>query len=126
MKFFRNNIISRIFCFLMAIHIFNLSVDTKDAAPDSIAEDLSFNDQETIVELLLEKVIGIDNAISEQDEPDEEDGGALDFKKVNLISHHSNKLFFEPQISNIKNITVYTTSFHQSPTFDVFSPPPEA
>jgi len=126
MKFFRSNIISRIFCFLMAIHIFNLSVDTKDASPDSIAEDLSFNDQETIVELLLEKVIGIDNAISEQDEPDQEDGGALDFKKVNLISHYSHKLFFEPQISNTKNITVYTTLFHQSPTFDVFSPPPEA
>lgn len=126
MKFFRNNIISRIFCFLMAIHIFNLSVDTKDAAPDCIAEDLTFNDQETIVELLLEKVIGIDNAISEQDEPDEEDGGALDFKKVNLISHHANKLFLEAQISNTKNITGYTTLFHQSPIFDVFSPPPEA
>jgi hypothetical protein len=110
----------------MAVHIFNLSVDTKDAAPDSIAEDLSFNDQETILELLLEKVIGIDNAIAEQDEPDQEDGGALDFKKINLISHHSHKLFFEPQFFYKKTEIKYVASFHQSPTFDVFSPPPEA
>jgi len=126
MKLFRNNIISRIFCFLMAVHIFNLSVDTKDAAPDYIPEDLSINDQETIVELVLEKVMGLDNAVQEKDEPDQEDGGALDFKKINLISHHSNKLFFEQQFFQKKSKIDYLASFHQSPTFDVFSPPPEA
>lgn len=126
MKFFRSNIISRIFCILMAIHIFNLSVDTKDAAPDCIAEDLSINDQETVVEIVLEKVLGIDNAIAEQDEPDQEDGGSLDFKKINLISHHSHKLFFEPKIFHKKTEIKYVASFHQSPIFDVFSPPPEA
>ena len=126
MKFFRSNIISRIFCILMAIHIFNLSVDTKDVAPDCIAEDLSINDQETVVEIVLEKVLGIDNAIAEQDEPDQEDGGALDFKKVNLISHHSHRLFFEPQFFQKKSKINYLASFHQSPTYDVFSPPPEA
>jgi hypothetical protein len=57
MNFFRKTIISRIFCILMAVHIFNLSVDTKDAAPDCIAEDLSINDQETVVEIVLEKRI---------------------------------------------------------------------
>jgi hypothetical protein len=126
MKFFKSNIISRIFCILMAIHIFNLSVDTKDAAPDCIAEDLSINDQETVVEIVLEKVLGIDNAIAEHDEPDQEDGGELDFEKIDLISHHSHKLFFELQFFQKKSKINYLTSFHQSPTFDVFSPPPEA
>lgn len=108
------------------MHILNLSVDTKDAEPDYIAENLSFNDQETIVELVLEKVLGIENAIAEQDEPDPEDGGALDFKKINLISHFSNKLFFSLNIHHSKSAINYIASFHQSPTFDVFSPPPEA
>lgn len=128
MKFFRNNIISRVFCFLMALHIMNLSVDTKDAAPDYIAEDLSINDQESVVELVLEKVMGIENAIQEQDEPDQDDGGALDFKKVDLISQSVNKLFLERKLffEYNKLKTNYLVPFHQSPSFDVFSPPPEA
>jgi hypothetical protein len=126
MKFFRNNIFRRIFCILMAIHIFNLSVDTKDAQPDCVAEDLSINDQETIVEIVLEKVLGIENAIAEQDEPDQEDSGELDFEKIDLISHHSHRLFFELKFFQEKSKINYLTSFHQSPTFDVFSPPPEA
>jgi hypothetical protein len=126
MKFFRNHIITRFFCILMALHIFNLSVDTKDTAPDYVPEDLAVNDQESFVELVLEKWVGIENAITEHDEPDQEDGGELDYEKIVLISHHSHKLFFELPFFQKKSKINYLTSFHQSPTFDVFSPPPEA
>lgn len=43
-----------------------------DSNPDNIAEDLTINDQETVVELVLEQCIGIDNAIEEHDEPGNE------------------------------------------------------
>jgi hypothetical protein len=109
----------------MAIHIFNLSVDTKDVAPDCIAEDLSINDQETVVEIVLEKVLGIDNAIAEQDEPDEEDGGALDFKKINLIAQNFSHINFSTTEIDRDYSPEYIVSF-QNTCFDIIPRPPQA
>jgi hypothetical protein len=126
LKFIRTSIISRAICFLLAFHIFNLSVDTKDVEPDYVPEDLSINDQETIVELILEKIIGIDDAIQEQDEPDQEDGGVLDFKKINLISYLNPKIII-PVYNNFNSKKVFErTSFHESPTFETLFPPPQS
>jgi hypothetical protein len=43
-----------------------------DAQSDYIAEDLSFNDMESVVEIVLEQGIGIKDAIAEHDEPDDQ------------------------------------------------------
>ena len=125
MKFFRNHIITRFFCILMALHIFNLSVDTKDTAPDYVPEDLAVNDQESFVELVLEKWVGIENAITEHDEPDQEDGGALDFKKINLIAQNfSHVNFATTEIDHVYS-PEYIVSF-QNPCFDIIPRPPRA
>ncbi|TXB68372.1 hypothetical protein [Phaeodactylibacter luteus] len=54
----------------MGLYLLNISVDTADPYPDYIPEDLSFNDQESIVEILLEQVLGYENAIAEYDDHD--------------------------------------------------------
>jgi len=71
MKLYKRPILVRLFCVLMALHIFNISVDTPDAEPDFKPEDLSYNDMESVVEIILEKYLGYDDAIAEHDEPDD-------------------------------------------------------
>jgi hypothetical protein len=67
----RSHIISRLLCLLVAAIILNLSVDTPDLYDDSVPEDLTYNDIETFVEWGLEVVAGIDNAIEEHDDDDD-------------------------------------------------------
>jgi len=72
MKIIRSHIISKLLCLVMALHVFNCSVDMPDAQPDYIAENLSINDMESVVEILLEEVLNIKDAIAEHDEPDQD------------------------------------------------------
>lgn len=124
MKIFKRNIIIRFLCLFMALQIFNLSIDTKDSIPDNVPEDLTINDQESFIELVLEKFLGFENAVSEHDESDQE-SGSLDFKKINLVSINFFNLNFV-----VDCITdYYTNSFsilHQNPCFDVAPRPPQA
>ena len=108
MKIFRHHIFFRVICVLLAVHIFNVSVDMPDAASDSIAEDLSINDQETVVEIVLEKVLGIDNAIAEQDEAD--DTNSLNFemsKDFKLYNQCVQNIVFQSHAIEITNIPLY-------------------
>ena len=65
----------------MAMHIINCSVDAPDMQLNAIAESDSYNDMESIVEIVLEKVLEIENAIPEHDESDDEAKGTNEFKK---------------------------------------------
>jgi hypothetical protein len=51
----------------------NISIDADDPKANHIPEDLSYNEQESIVEILVEKVLGFENAIQEFDDHDPED-----------------------------------------------------
>ena len=62
----------RIFWLLLAVHFLNISVDSQDIRPDYTAEDLSINDQESVMEIVLEQVLEIENAVPEHDESDAE------------------------------------------------------
>ena len=68
----RNSRTLRLLWFLLAAHFLNISVDSEDIRPDYTAEDLSINDQESVVEIVLEQFLDIDNAIAEHDESDAE------------------------------------------------------
>jgi hypothetical protein len=52
--------------------MFNICVDAPDAYLDYVPEDLSFNEQESIVEIIVEKILGFENALAEYDENDTE------------------------------------------------------
>ncbi len=115
----------------MALHIFNLCVDTKDFELAGTPEDLSINDQESVVEIVLEHWLGIKNAIEEHDEPDQEDGGMLDFQKISFVYVQINPLKqpfinFQPENDCSEHSFVYTSNYVQMPYIDIISPPPEA
>lgn len=52
----------------MAFYFLNCSIDAPDVQILSQEENLKFNDQESIIELIVEKVLGFESAIVEQDE----------------------------------------------------------
>lgn len=72
MKKLREHIIFRVFWGMLALHIFNIGIDAPDLFFQQ-KENLAFNDIESIVELVLEDILDIDNALSEYDDSDESD-----------------------------------------------------
>jgi hypothetical protein len=79
----REHIIIRSIWGAMALFLFNISVDTPEPNIASEQSNLGFNDQESVLELLLEKVIGLEDAIAERD--DVEGSGDSEKKKSNKI-----------------------------------------
>ncbi|MFN5171364.1 MAG: hypothetical protein ACK5DD_17235 [Cyclobacteriaceae bacterium] len=74
-------LVSRPLCLVLGVYLFNFSIDSRDSQPDSIAEDLAINDIESVYEFILEGLVGLDNAVAESEERDQDDGGAFDNKK---------------------------------------------
>ncbi|MFZ9300644.1 MAG: hypothetical protein ACO23V_06680 [Chitinophagaceae bacterium] len=88
----RNHIAFKIFWLLMAFHILNISVDAPDPQPNTIPEDLNYNDMESIVEVVLEQAFELDNFIAEHDENDSDDLGDSAIKKNEVNNFYSNSL----------------------------------
>jgi hypothetical protein len=66
---------------LMGLYLLNISVDSPDHYSDSIPEDLSINDQESIIEIVIEQILGYEDAIEEYDDNDTQDHNKkTDFK----------------------------------------------
>ncbi len=117
--------LSRITCFLFAIHIFNLSINPSDKEPDFAPEDLSINYIESVTEFLAEVVFGFTNAFEEYDEHDE-GSGALDFCKDFYITEAP----FAIRCTTIKEASpqyfIKDTQDQISLTSEITSPPPKA
>lgn len=71
----------------MGLYLLNISVDTADPNPEHTPEDLSINDQESIVEIVLEKVLGYEDAIKEYDDHDTADHNKKSHVKIDLTTH---------------------------------------
>lgn len=74
---------------LIGLYLLNISVDTPDPNPQHIPEDLSLNDQESIVELVVEQVLGFEDAIKEYDDYDTEEHNEKKIVKIDLLVHSS-------------------------------------
>jgi hypothetical protein len=98
MELIRAHFLSRWLCMIVALTIFNISVDTPDPYPDSTPENLSFNDIETVIEWLAETVFQIENAIPEHDDADDSHPLKVE-KSIDLF-------FFTPALWPVSAITV--------------------
>ena len=61
----------------------NISIDVADARPPGVAEDLSYNEQESIAEYIMEEILGIEDAFPESEDNDASQKTVL--KKANTI-----------------------------------------
>lgn len=73
----RNSFSARLLWGFIGLNILNISIDTPDKNAFRLSEDLSVNDQESLVELIVESVLGYEDAMPEFDDPDHN----LPFKK---------------------------------------------
>jgi hypothetical protein len=119
----------RFLWFVMAVHIFNCSVDNPDQFPNSVPEDLSFNEMESVLEIILEQLCGIEDAISEYDENDAEEKSTTDsFKKlVKFCSRPSSAVYtFHPSPVSTLQIGEYSEGFYLQHKPVPVAPPPKA
>lgn len=72
----------------MGLYMLNISVDPADPNPEQIPEDLTFNDQESIIEIIIEKVLGYEDAITEYDDYDTEEHNTKTNVKIDLATHY--------------------------------------
>lgn len=114
----------RFFCLLLAFHFLNLSIDSADRDPDSVPEDLSFNDIESLTEFFAEVVFNFSNTFQEHDEHDANDKGAFDVYKFYSIPSIT---YLEKSFRNNNQIKYPSPDFGQisSPDMQVSSPPPK-
>jgi hypothetical protein len=82
----RNSVFSKILWGIMGLFLLNISVDIADPNPENIPEDLSINDQESIIEIIVEKILGYENAIEEYDDNDAEDQNKKTHLKIELVA----------------------------------------
>lgn len=110
----------------MGLYLLNISVDSADPNPEHIPEDLSINDQESIIEIVLEKVLGYEDAIKEYDDIDTEGHNKKTNVKIDLTTHsivdkNLNQSFIEPTKDKFPDHTIYYTNSFQK--LDI--PPPK-
>ena len=85
----RNSIFMKLLWGFMSLYLLNISVDTADPNPVNIPEDLSFNDQESIIELIVEKLFGFEDAIIEYDDCDSDQNSNNIGRKLDFFSSKS-------------------------------------
>lgn len=110
----------------MGLYLLNISVDSPDPNPESIPEDLSINDQESIIEIVLEKILGNENAIEEYDDNDKEDHNKKTNFKIDIIAQYTvdssiKQSFTEATKQKFPDYNTYLTSGFQK--LDI--PPPK-
>lgn len=84
----RNSVFTKILWGIIGLYLLNISIDPADPNPEHIPEDLTFNDQESIIEIVLEKVLGYEDAIKEYDDYDTEDHNTKTNVKIDLATHY--------------------------------------
>jgi len=120
------NLLSRILCIFVALQLLNCSVDAPDALSFSSIEDLNYNEQESVIEILIEKVFNFGNVIAEYADGDAENESAG--KKLLSVDY-----FVLPDYSDAEVAVLFFASesysakpyFYLNASGDNFSPPPE-
>lgn len=111
----------------MALHILNCCVDNIDAQSNDVAENLAINDMESMVEIVLEQVLQIDNAIPEHDDPDQ-NGNAFSVKKGidSFVSYSALKIMLTNGYTLFTKHHFYTENYSEQFHPELTPPPPKA
>jgi hypothetical protein len=121
-QFLRKKTLMTIVSMMVLLQLFNISVDPAD--PFCGREDLSINEIESCVELVLEIVMDQENAIEESDESDETPGNPG--TNFTLFAAFHSILFVANPTVNIKRYqTIYKSSDVESLSPVITAPPPK-
>lgn len=111
----------------MACYLLNISVDVTSLFAENEKKHIYYNEQESIIELVFEKVLGFEDAIPENNTNDNEKnqtmkkGFATD-KFVLSFLDIKTKLF---SFNSVKKNQYYRSNLFLKPSLEIHSPPPE-
>lgn len=129
MKKLRQHKICKIVWIVIALHILNFSFDAPDAQNNSVSENLSYNEIESITEWFAEDVLQIKDAFSETDEQGDEESGFIkkivDLKFYQVNFEDTEKTLLLSYIKNNNTNIHYFEPFCVTNYISIFSPPPE-
>lgn len=97
-----------------------------DKNPDHIPEDLNINDIESVVELILENGLGINDAIAEHDEADSDSENFEASKEILLYCEHGLNINTPFASTKETNYLKYTVKFPSKYLKEISHPPPQA
>jgi len=130
MGYIKNHIGNRVLCLLMALHILNFSIDNPHTLFEHNKVQANFNEIDSVVELVLEDVLNIENAIPEH-HTKTPIANKFNVKKVVWVFEEYQPLKFKKEqvAFNYKPAVAtafYSHQIYNSPLLNLFSPPPEA
>ena len=122
MNFIRKNILFKIFTFVFALHILNMSVN----APDYVPVNLAVNEMESITEIICEQILHIENAFPEQSRQNNPDHGAPCAADFSLMFYHQPMVSLIPVAESHFLFVNYSENFFSQHACDILTPPPKA
>jgi len=129
MRYLKNHIVNRVLCLLMALHILNFSIDNPHTLFEHNKVQANFNEVDSVVELVLEEVLSIDNAIPEHHSKSPITHKFNAKKVVWLYEQNIQPIFFKATAQvNFKpaaTSVLYSHEIYNSPLLTLFSPPPQ-
>lgn len=127
MNTLRKHIGFRILWALLALHFLNVSVDSMDMYASYIPEDIHYNDQESIAEIVVEQLLGFEDAFAEYDDVDHENhtGKKRGMSFKIYFQSAENKSDFETQVNALKHFSI-SEKFLSNFCLSLDSPPPQA
>ncbi|TQI69482.1 hypothetical protein JM79_0362 [Gramella sp. Hel_I_59] len=84
MQWLRNSAFSRYLWLLLVIYFVNISVDAVNPDSNIFPENIPYNEQESIAEILVEKILGFENAIAESEDHEPEERQSEKLQKINF------------------------------------------
>ncbi len=122
----RNSFFSKFLWGFMGLYLLNLSIDTDDIHPKMVADNVFFNDQETIVEFVVEKILGYEDAFDEYDDFENEDHTMKKSVKIDFIIQNKNNYSNKKSFFEKRNLLVSNQSFALlKGNYLVDTPPPQ-
>ena len=127
LKKLRKQSVSNIFWWIVFLCFFNISADVRMSVSKTLPVHAPFNEQESIVELVVEKILGFTDAI-----PEGEDSDSEDLTKTNSLvdlftpGHVSLKSNLKSGSTTKKLIIPHPQDGTLDCCYSIHTPPPEA
>ena len=119
----KNIRIQKVLWLFMACYFINSIVDAPNL--NLYTSAVYFNEQETIIELVVEKVMDFGDVIPETNDTDNQEQTSLKKLKLDVYFPTLKLVFLQPLYNFNTKTFCHSDSFVENPFHSIFSPPPE-
>jgi hypothetical protein len=119
----KNIKIQKALWFFMACYFFNSILDAPNVNLNIPVTP--FNEQETIIELVVEKILNFGDVIPETNDTDNQEQTSLKKLKLEVYFSAIKLAFLLPLYNFNSKMFCFNDSFVENPFHSIFSPPPE-